>query len=520
MKISQILLMIVVSILPCSQDAKMQQGDVACEVVVLRPNTSGTSPAISPIDQYKYVYFRDVQNGWIAGSKRILKTANGGKDWVEISMPREEQLSIECVQHIEKDTLVVLAGVVDGKNKGARVLLKTTDSGNKWTSTPIGIDLSMYNDAYFRWNVRFSSPTSGLFFSRNAMDSKVYFTDDGGKEWREVLANQVNDLSFAKLHEGLAIVNSGNGEPEIFSTNNGGKTWTFVSKPRARVKYDYENEREIDEERPINLIKVKDVGNRNAWAYDIHGDVYRSDDGGRTWKSTVPVFNLKAREYEDKRLTDAFSCNSNFACLIEESGLVFITIDGGGSWGRHKLELDEGSKLYSVSFSNDKSGWIGSKGCFYKTEDGGTHWEKIVPEVERGIQKATEHLKAHEKEIEAEAHKRVKGNGLVSGRFIDKDTGQGIAGIEITLALVESVENGDYKIYYIRVVKTMQDGMFRFANIREASGYGISSRIPVGFTHEKIKSSGGKSGGILGDIFDVIKDKPVALEYGLKKSDK
>jgi len=57
-------------------------------------------------------------------------------------------------------------------------------------------------------------------------------------------------------------------------------------------------------------------------------------------------------------------------------GVVLKTQDGGKTWSRINLALDE-IKFNKIKFFDEKNGWLVGEKAFYKTDDGGKVWNKV-----------------------------------------------------------------------------------------------------------------------------------------------
>lgn len=75
-------------------------------------------------------------------------------------------------------------------------------------------------------------------------------------------------------------------------------------------------------------------------------------------------------------INSVFFINSTNGWCVGDSGLTFVTYDGGVSWSG--LNSNTSSKLNSVFFRDDLTGWAaGSNGTVIKTSNGGLNWTVI-----------------------------------------------------------------------------------------------------------------------------------------------
>lgn len=202
-----------------------------------------------------------------------------------------------------------------------------------------------------------------------AVEGRKYFwrTTDGGINWEAT--SPLNGLSAAimKLH----FITPQNGwlgceDGILLKTNNGGGHWEKLKANSSETIYGlwFANEKE-------------------GWAL-IGNSVYRSSDGGKSWK---PVF-LNEQPYESPVLLSIYFLNRqkgwatgyNLGKSAENSatsnpkGVIFHTSDGGETWT--ELETDILDKVLSqIYYSDINHGWLISTDYVYRTFDGGKTWK-------------------------------------------------------------------------------------------------------------------------------------------------
>jgi photosystem II stability/assembly factor-like uncharacterized protein len=161
--------------------------------------------------------FLDANRGWItswspAGDPRIMRTSDRGEHWVKVSG--------RSVQHLH------FFDESNGFGANGTKFLRTEDAGRNWSETEIPkvrmIDRLFFLSRELGW----AAGTDGAEFV-------VFRTADGGRTWvqsrseaPERIAN-VTDLFFADSQRGWLITWHGDdGGTHLFSTNDGGTTWT------------------------------------------------------------------------------------------------------------------------------------------------------------------------------------------------------------------------------------------------------------------------------------------------------
>ena len=172
--------------------------------------------------------------------------------------------------------------------------LSAVDANNAW--------VAMYNDA-------------------SGSGGRIYKTADGGVTWTQqgstLFANAnsfLNIVHMFDLNNGWAQGDPINGEFEMYTTTNGGTTWTAV--PGANIPNPVSGE--------FGTVDVyTTVGNNIIYFGTNKGRVFKSTDAGVTWTVTG---NTTLTQVEDL----AFSSPTN-GIIIQGDDLMKTT-DGGTTW--------------------------------------------------------------------------------------------------------------------------------------------------------------------------------------------
>lgn len=182
----------------------------------------------------------------------------------------------------------------------------------------------------------------------------IFKSTDGGKTWRhvwkqkgqigQVIVHPKNaDIAYAAV---LGSAFGPNPERGVYRTTDGGKTWQQVLKKDADtgaidVCFDPNN--------PRILFAALWQARRTPWSLTSGGPgsgLYRSDDGGDTWKRLGP----------DGEKTQTAS---------DETGLP------PGPWGRSGVAVapSDSRRVYALIEAD--------KGGLYRSDDGGDSWELV-----------------------------------------------------------------------------------------------------------------------------------------------
>jgi len=178
----------------------------------------------------------------------------------------------------------------------------------------------------------------------------------------------------------------------VWKTNNAGTTWTPI--------FDHEGAYSIAtvviDPQDTNVIWVG-TGENNSQRSVSYGDgVYRSDDGGKTWKN----MGLKSSEHIGKILIDPRKPDTVFVAAQGplwgpggDRGL-YKTTDGGKTWkpvlqiskytGVTDVAMDPSNPdtMYAASYQRERKQYTiidgGPESAIYKSTDAGETWHKLT----------------------------------------------------------------------------------------------------------------------------------------------
>lgn len=204
------------------------------------------------------------------------------------------------------------------------------------------------------------------------------------------MSGRISDIVIHPDNENTWYVTIGSGG--VWKTENAGTTWTSIFDGQKSYSIGCIT---LDPQNP-NVLWIgtgENVGGRHM----AYGDgVYRSDDGGSSWKN----MGLKASEHISKIIVHP--TNSNIVWVASQGPLwskggergVFKTIDGGKTWkrtlgddewvGATDLLIDPRNPnlLYAATWQRQRTvaGYMGGGPgtAIYRSYDGGETWEKLT----------------------------------------------------------------------------------------------------------------------------------------------
>jgi photosystem II stability/assembly factor-like uncharacterized protein len=257
---------------------------------------------------------------------------------------------------------------------------RTTDGGRTWH------DVWTQPRTRLGW-IAFADRRHGFVGGKHF----IVRTRDGGLTWTRSpmrfprttprWTNTLLEPHFVTPSLGLAVADPAGWAYGIFlRTTNGGTTWANVRGPRA----------------------VTDVSivSRRTW-FALGRRLYRSDDGGRTWRTLalprVP-YSLAAVDFLDGRRGYVAG---GYVAMTEASPsqAVWATRDGGRTWHRRYVNPEHGFRpggdnpFVRLRFVDARRGWATTGLCkccpsgpcagnVYVTRDGGSTWRRRGTEVQ------------------------------------------------------------------------------------------------------------------------------------------
>ncbi|MEZ5319840.1 MAG: hypothetical protein R2752_20730 [Vicinamibacterales bacterium] len=323
-----------------------------------------------PLHDHLYTMYAATRSGG------LWKTTNNGITWANVS-DSVDVAAVGAVAVAPSNPDIVWMGT--GANDLARSsysgkgVFKSTDAGATWQF--MGLPESHH---IARVVIHPTDPdivyvaVMGHLFSTNA-ERGVYRTRDGGRTWEKVLyvdegtgavdlvldrrsPNTLYAAMYEKYRRPWELVLGGDGTG-IYKTDNGGNTWRRLegglpSGTLGRIGLD------IQAKNPNTLyavvenlnLRTPDMGGRvdacqvgrggragggggRGGAGPVGNEVYRTDDGGRTWRKThdhgVDVGGSKAPYSFNQIRINPDDPNH----IIVNSDQMYVSTDGGATWG-------------------------------------------------------------------------------------------------------------------------------------------------------------------------------------------
>jgi photosystem II stability/assembly factor-like uncharacterized protein len=308
-----------------------------------------TPPTVRPEGSLRGVTFADSSNGWVVGEQgRIYATADGGVTW--FAQASGTTAGLNRVQFVGP-TLGWVVGA-------GGTILRTTDGGSVWTTLSSGTTVELTR-------LSFVSRTTGWVVGG---DGTILKTTDGGATWVPQESASANTLGAVSFATGQAGWVDGNGE--ILSTTDGGETWLhqpseFMSFTGIRHVAHFTDARFLSETRGTF------VGFQNG------GDViFTTSDGGASW--TIVQMHGNFAQWRGVSAGDASHlwAVGSIGLFDVNQASIAASSDGGFTWVDQSAPT--GEPLNGVWFVSARTGWaVGENGTILRTQNGGAGWQLL-----------------------------------------------------------------------------------------------------------------------------------------------
>ncbi|MEO8448981.1 MAG: glycosyl hydrolase [Gemmatimonadota bacterium] len=272
------------------------------------PNRGGRSIAASgtPTRRNEY-YFGAVGGG-------LWKTTDGGVSWAPVTDGQIRSSSVGALAVSESNPDVVYIGMGETEFRGNIMqgdgIYKSTDAGKTWKHVGLGAVQAVARIRVDRTNPDLVYAAAfGKPYAPSA-ERGIYRSKDGGKRWERILFRNDStagiDLSidpnnsnilFAALWQAYRTpwtMSSGGAGSGLFKSTDGGDSWVEITRnpglPKGVIG-------------KIGVAVAPAVPGR-VWAIveNDSGGVFRSDDGGATWKRTNADRKLRQRAFYYSRI--------------------------------------------------------------------------------------------------------------------------------------------------------------------------------------------------------------------------
>lgn len=265
----------------------------------------------------------------------IYKTTDHGLNWNAIWRGNNLARYI-WIDPRDTNVLYISTGIFDREAKnsnpatgdpGGEGVLKSIDGGKTWTRVNNGLN-NLYVGSLFMHPTNPDILLAGTGNNAYFQSKGAYLTADGGANWVQVLSGEIiTAVEFATGNPSIAYAA---GPDRVYRSENGGLTWKNVTGEINQGK-----------EPPVGLIKWGAPGIRGGFPIDLQvdprnpnrifanaygGGNFLSEDGGITWTDA-------SRGYTGAQVRAiAVDPGQPGRVLAAARSGLFISNDGGSNW--------------------------------------------------------------------------------------------------------------------------------------------------------------------------------------------
>ncbi|MBW1295000.1 VPS10 domain-containing protein [Aquimarina litoralis] len=228
----------------------------------------------------------------------------------------------------------------------------------------------------------------------------VFKTTDDGITWNNISdkffkMGSVGAITVSESDTNIVVVGMGEHPARgvmtsmgdgVYKSMDAGKTWTHIGLEKTRHISDVIIH-------PTNPDVIYIAAQGAQYAPTNERGIYRSNDGGKTWKKVLFVNNTTGASSLSMDMTNprilyaSMWQHRRYPWIMESGGEhsgLYKSIDGGDTWNKLKggLPKDFGKSGISVSRANPERVYAvieaeGEKGGVYRSDNAGKKWEQV-----------------------------------------------------------------------------------------------------------------------------------------------
>ncbi|MEM7187295.1 MAG: glycosyl hydrolase [Bacteroidota bacterium] len=348
----------------------------ALEYRLVGPFRGGRSAAVTGVPNKPNLFYFGATGGG------IWKTNNGGRTWENISDGYFGG-SIGAIEVASGDPNVIYVGggekTVRGNVSSGYGIWKTEDAGKTWKESGLKNSRHVPRIAVHPKNhdIVYAAVLGNIY--KPTQERGVYKSTDGGRNWKRTLFANENagavDLimdpnnprilyaSTWNVRRTPYSLSSGGDGSALWKSTDSGETWKEISKNKGFPS----------DTLGIIGVTVSPVNGERVWAIVENkkkGGVYRSDDGGDTWKQINSERKLRQRAWYYTRI---------YADSKDEDVVYVLNVryhkstDGGKTYSTYNAPHGDHHDLW-IAPENPNRMIIGDDGGAQVTYDGGETW--------------------------------------------------------------------------------------------------------------------------------------------------
>ncbi len=417
-----------------------------------------SAAAVGVPNQSKVFYFGATGGG-------VWKTTDGGVTYKNISDGYFGG-SIGSVAVAPSDPNVLYVGggevTVRGNVSSGKGVWKSVDAGSTWTYSGLPNSRHIPRMVIHPQNpdIVYAAVLGDLYKPNN--DRGVYKSTDGGKSWKKILFSDVQAgavelvmdpsnprhlyASTWRIQRTPYSLSSGGEGSALWKSTDSGATWKEISKNKGYAKGTL----------GIIGITVSPVNANRIWSIvenKEEGGVYRSDDGGESWKHVNESRSLRQRAWYYTKI---------YADTQDEDGVYVMNVsyhkstDGGKTFSSHNAPHGDHHDLWIAPEDNQRM-IIADDGGAQVSYDGGTTWSTYHNQPTAQFYRVTtDNAFPYRIYVAQQDNSTIRVKHRSSGRYIDESDWESTAGGESAHIAIDPTNNeivygGSYDGFLTRV---------------------------------------------------------------------
>ncbi|MBF0431402.1 MAG: cadherin-like beta sandwich domain-containing protein [Fibrobacteria bacterium] len=220
-----------------------------------------TPPASGMVFDYlKAVHFADQQNGWIGGVPGMSSPITALLRTSDGGANWASANNYTSCGTVVKIFAISYDEAIAGCEEGA--VIKTTNGGSVWDT--------LFNTTNWINDMFFLDQDTGWIVLNNSTDS-MYVTRDGGQNWEGIGGIGNNPLGLDRIHFvnsylGFMVITNQSEASDIYRTEDGGYTWKLI-----------DNENNVKGIFSFSKFDVMTLDGNYVYRYGIFGNLFRSN---------------------------------------------------------------------------------------------------------------------------------------------------------------------------------------------------------------------------------------------------
>ena len=232
---------------------------------------------------------------------RIGRSTDGGKTWSTVGVPTSQAVTDVSFPDAARGFSIDTAGA-----------LRTTGNGGaQWTPIDVGETPSVNAIHAVDANILILFTDRGIFRSTAATD-----TSGGGTTFEPIDNSRVQRTGFSDFDRTDAQTLYAWGSSSLWVSNDRGATWRTVRGPGRRPRYQ----------------RVDFLSSRLGFVLTTDGRLWSTRNGGRTWTELATTGTREAYDLAFGDARNGYLAIPSWADDDQQSGVVLRTSDGGKSW--------------------------------------------------------------------------------------------------------------------------------------------------------------------------------------------